>query len=114
MAAKRPALAPEALLGWLGLGRRAGHLIIGVDAVREALQQGRATCVVLAEDASTRARGRLVALARGKGVPLLAGPPAEALARGLGLSGAMAVAVADRSLADGLLSSGAAPPWTED
>ncbi len=114
MAAKRPPRGPEALLGWLGLGRRAGHLVVGVDAVRDALQQGRAVCVVLASDASPRAREKVVALARGKGVALLAGPPSEVLARGLGLSGVMAVAVADRSLADGLLSSGAASPWTED
>jgi ribosomal protein L7Ae-like RNA K-turn-binding protein len=96
------------------MGRRAGHLVVGVDAVRDALQQDRAACVVLAADASPRARERVVRLARGKGVPLLSGPATEALGRGLGLSGVMAVAVADRSLADGLLSSGAAAPWTED
>jgi ribosomal protein L7Ae-like RNA K-turn-binding protein len=114
MAATTPPRGPDALLGWLGLSRRAGHLVVGVDAVRQALQRDQAACVVLARDASPRARERVVRLARGKGVPLLAGPVAEQLGRGLGLSEVMAVAVADRSLANGLLSSGAAASWTED
>jgi len=71
-------------------------------------------CVVLSRDASPRARDKVVRLARGKAVPLLAGPSSEVLSKGLGLSEVMAVAVADRSLADGLLSSGVATPWTED
>ncbi|MEO8030979.1 MAG: ribosomal L7Ae/L30e/S12e/Gadd45 family protein [Gemmatimonadota bacterium] len=96
------------------MSRRAGHLIIGVDSVRQAMQADQVRVVVLARDASARARERIVRLARGKEVPLLAGPDAQIMARGLGLSEVMAVAVADRSLADGLLSSGAATPWTED
>jgi len=85
-----------------------------VDAVREGLQAGRVYCVVLASDASGRARERLVRLAAAKDIPLLAGPEAERLGTGLGLSTVMAVAVADRSLAAGLMNSGAAVPWAED
>jgi ribosomal protein L7Ae-like RNA K-turn-binding protein len=113
-AATTPRPAPDPLLGGLGLSRRAGHLIVGVDAVRQALQHDQVRCVIMARDASERARDKVVRLARGKAIPLLAGPSSESMARGLGLSEVMAVAVADRSLADGLLSSGAATPWTED
>lgn len=82
--------------------------------MRQALQESQVRCVVLARDASPRARDKVIALARGRSIPLLAGPVAEVMGKGLGLSEVMAVAVADRSLADGLLSSGAATPWTED
>ena len=88
--------------------------MVGVDAVRQGLQAGKVHCVVLAADASGRARERLVRLAVAKGIPLLAGPVADRLGAGLGLSTVMAVAVADRSLAAGLMSSGAAVPWAED
>lgn len=88
--------------------------MIGVDAVRESLQAGKVHCVILSADASQRARERLVRLAAGKGIPLLAGPAAERMGAGLGLSTVMAVAVADRSLAAGLMNSGAAVPWAED
>ena len=76
-AAKTPGPAPDPLLGWLGLGRRAGRLVVGVDAVREGLQTGKVHCVILSADASKRARERLVRLASAKGIPLLAGPVAE-------------------------------------
>jgi ribosomal protein L7Ae-like RNA K-turn-binding protein len=88
--------------------------VVGVDAVREGLQAGRVYCVVLAADASGRARERLIRLAEAKEIPLLAGPEAARLGAGLGLSTVMAVAVADRSLAAGLMNSGAAVPWAED
>jgi ribosomal protein L7Ae-like RNA K-turn-binding protein len=88
--------------------------VVGVDAVREGLQTGKVHCVILSADASKRARERLVRLASAKGVPLLAGPAAERMGAGLGLSTVMAVAVADRSLAAGLMNSGAAVPWAED
>jgi hypothetical protein len=55
-----------------------------------------------------------VRLAAAKAIPLLAGPTADRLGAGLGLSTVMAVAVADRSLATGLMNSGAAVPWAED
>jgi len=88
--------------------------VVGVDAVRQGLQTGKVYCVVLAADASHRARERLVRLASAKGIPLLAGPASDRLGGGLGLSMVMAVAVADRSLAAGLMNSGAAEPWAED
>jgi ribosomal protein L7Ae-like RNA K-turn-binding protein len=46
----------SSLLGLLGLGRNAGALVIGADAVHRALQQDRVYCIVLASDASERAR----------------------------------------------------------
>jgi ribosomal protein L7Ae-like RNA K-turn-binding protein len=59
--------------------------------------------VVLAEDASPRARDKVVRLASAKGVPLLAGPSAEAIGVQLGKPPVMAVGVRDRALAGGMV-----------
>jgi ribosomal protein L7Ae-like RNA K-turn-binding protein len=94
----------SSLLGLLGLGRNAGTLVIGADAVHRALQQDRICCVVLAADASGRARDKVVRLARGRQVPLLAGPDADAIGVQLGKPPVMAVGVRDRALASGLVA----------
>lgn len=95
----------SALLRLLGLGRRAGGLVIGTDAVRRALQAGSLQCVVLASDASDRTRDKVVRLARGTQVPLVTGPDAAAIGIQLGKPPVMAVGVRDRALADGLVAS---------
>ena len=93
------------LLRLLGLGRRGGNLVIGVDAVRSQLQAGKLGCVVLAEDASPRAVEKVVRLAAGTKVPLVAGPSAAAIGAQLGKPPVMAVGVRDRALADGIRQS---------
>jgi ribosomal protein L7Ae-like RNA K-turn-binding protein len=93
------------LLGLLGLGYRGRLVVVGVEAVRKELQSGTIRCVVVASDASPRAAEKVVRLARAKGVPLVAGPPAVALGDRLGKPPVMAVGVRDRGLADGILRS---------
>lgn len=51
------------VLGYLGLGIRAGTVVVGVDAVRRALQAREVRCIVVAKDASQRAREKVVRLA---------------------------------------------------
>jgi ribosomal protein L7Ae-like RNA K-turn-binding protein len=94
----------SSLLGLLGLGRNSGALVIGTDAVHRALQHDRLHCVVLASDASARARDKVVRLAQGRDVPLLAGPDAAAIGIQLGKPPVMAVGVRDRALASGLVA----------
>jgi ribosomal protein L7Ae-like RNA K-turn-binding protein len=91
------------LLGLLGLGYRAGRIVVGVDAVRKELQAGKCWCVVVAQDASPRAMEKVVRLANGKGVPLLPGPRAAAIGAQLGKPPVMAVGVRDRALAGGMV-----------
>lgn len=100
---RSPVPGHERLLGLLGLGLRAGRIAVGADAVRKELQAGKCCCVVLAEDASPRARDKVVRLASAKGVPLLAGPSAEAIGVQLGKPPVMAVGVRDRALAGGMV-----------
>ena len=92
----------SSLLGLLGLGERAGRLIVGVDGVRTGLQRGRCQLVVVARDASVRAREKVIRLARARQVPCLRGPEAEAMGRQLGRPPVMVVGVIDPALARGL------------
>lgn len=95
------------LLGLLGLGRRAGAVVIGVDAVRRALQSDQLACVVLASDAGARAEEKVGRLAAGRGVPLVKGPGADEIGARLGKPPVMAVGIRDRALADGIRRSAA-------
>jgi len=91
------------ILGLLGLGLRAGNVVIGVEAVRRELQAGKCWCVVVAEDASPRAAEKVVRLAKAKKVPLVPGPRAAAIGAQLGKPPVMVVGVRDRALARGMV-----------
>jgi len=94
------------LIRLLGLGLRAGRLVVGVTGVRAQLQRDGLSCVVLAADASARTREKVERLARARGVSVLAGPAALDLGAGLGRRPVQAVGVADAGLARGLLRLG--------
>ena len=89
--------------GLLGLGVRAGNVVIGVSGVRARLQQGKLAVVVVAADASARTRDKVERLARARGVPVLAGPVAERLGAQLGRPSVQTVGTGDRALARGLM-----------
>ena len=91
------------LVGLLGLGLRAGTVIIGVEAVRRALQTGECRCLVVALDASQRALEKTARLANARGVPQVGGPPAHELGARLGKPPVMVVGVRDQALADGIV-----------
>ena len=102
----------ERLLALLGLGERGGRVVIGVDGTRAVLQRGDCAVVVLASDASPRAKDKVVALAAGKGVVVIPGPTADELGARLGRPPVHVVAVRDRALAAGLLAAHAARDGT--
>jgi len=89
----------------LGLGLRAGNVVIGVAGVRAGLQRGKISCVVLAADASQRTIEKVARLAAAKQVPVLRGPVANELGAGLGRPPVQAVGVTDPALARGLIAS---------
>ena len=70
------------------------------------MQQGRVVLVVLAGDHARRTDEKVGRLARARGVPLLMGPPASELGKGIGRTAVQAVGVQDRHLADGILREG--------
>lgn len=96
------------VLGLIGLGLRAGHVVVGVDAVRSALQAGKCACVVVANDATPRTQEKVVRLAKAKGVPLVEGPAAGLLGERLGRPPVMVVGIRDRALAAGVQGAAAA------
>ena len=91
------------VLGLLGLGARAGTVVIGVDAVRAALQRGKCRCLVIATDMSPRAVAKVVRLANARGIRMVEGPDADEMGRALGRPPVMVVGVVDNGLAQGIL-----------
>ena len=96
------------VIGLIGLGMRAGHVVVGVDAVRSALQAGKCMCVVVASDATPRANDKVIRLAQAKGVPMVQGPEAALLGERLGRPPVMVVGIRDRALAAGVHGAAAA------
>ena len=90
----------------LGLGVRAGNVVIGVGGVRAGLQRGKLACVVLAADAGPRTMEKVARLAKARDIPVLRGPVAAELGAGLGRPPVQAVGVADPALARGLMAEG--------
>jgi len=56
-------------LALLGIAQRAGAVVKGTDATRRSLRKGEVRLVVLAEDGSETQRGKVLPLARARGVP---------------------------------------------
>ena len=100
------ALNPTKITRLLGIGLRAGNVVIGVAGVRAGLQRGTVYCVVVAADASQRTIDKVVRLAEAKQVPVLRGTDANALGAGLGKPPVQAVGVSDPALARGLTADG--------
>ena len=95
----------ERLTRLLGLGLRAGRVVVGVTGVRAGLQRESVHCVVLAADASARTLDKVARLARARGIPVLRGPVADELGARLGRPPVQAVGVEDGALARGLMTS---------
>jgi ribosomal protein L7Ae-like RNA K-turn-binding protein len=103
------------VLGLLGLGLRAGNVIVGVDGVRTGLRAGQCALIVVAADASPRALEKVVRLAEGRGIPSVVGPRASDIGQRLGRPPVMVVGVCDPALARGIRAAGnKADVGTED
>jgi ribosomal protein L7Ae-like RNA K-turn-binding protein len=89
-------------LGLLGLGLKAGTVVVGTTGVRAALRRGDLALIVLASDLSQRTEEKVARLAHGTGIPVLVGPSARELGLRLGRDEIQAVGVRDPRLADGL------------
>jgi len=89
--------------GLLGLGNRSGSLRVGVEGVRAGLQADEFRCVVVAADATGRVEDKVIRLALGKRVPLVAGPTADRLGAAVGKPPVMVVGVMERALADAVV-----------
>jgi ribosomal protein L7Ae-like RNA K-turn-binding protein len=103
----REATSAGRVLRLLGLGVRAGGVLPGVEGTRALLRRGDCRAVVVASDASPRARQKAVAEAARRGVPVIAGPDAGSLGASLGRPPVMVVGIRDRHLAEGVAAAAA-------
>lgn len=83
----------------MGLGARAGSVIIGTSGVRDGLRSGKVLLVVLAGDHGRRTEEKVARLARGKGVRIVEGPDSMELGRRLGRKTVQALGLLDPNLA---------------
>lgn len=86
----------------LGLGVRAGTVVVGTSAVRRALQKGQLALVVVPRDASERTHDKVIRLALARGVRMVEASTAQALGAVVGRRDVQAVGVRDRDLARGI------------
>lgn len=90
------------LLGLIGLGVRARHVVVGVEQVRMAARRGRLAIAIVAPDASPNSRKKLLPLLAAKRIAVREGPLANTLGAVVGRETAAAIGVTDASLARGV------------
>ncbi len=103
MMGKRPGMRvrprESEALGLLGLARRAGAVVVGVDATRRSLGSGEVRLVVVADDASESQYKKVRNLIRSRGVPVRRVSARDVLGRALGRSPLSVVGVTAGSFA---------------
>lgn len=87
----------DRLLEALGLARRAGRLVVGARAVREAAEKGELRLTVVAADAGGNALDRLGAIRERS--PVVRAVDRRSLGRALGRAAVVAAGVTDAGLA---------------
>ncbi len=87
----------------LGLGFKAGNVIVGTEKVRAAIKKGSARMVVVAADHGERVGDKVVRLAKANDVPVAKVATAEELGRGLGRYRVTVVGIMDEQLAHGIM-----------
>ena len=86
----------------LGLGVKAGTVVIGTAGVRAGLQRDEIALVVVAADASQRTEEKVIRLARAKGIPVSVGASTQVLGQSVGRDSVQTVGVRDRQLANAI------------
>ena len=89
----------------LGLAQRAGHLVLGTHAVKEAARRGELAGVVMAGDATENARKRVLPLLEAVQVPVGWCARSGSLGRSVGRSRIVVVGLRDRGLAGKVLEA---------
>lgn len=98
------------VLQLLGLARRAGHAVVGTQAVKDAADRGELTVVIVAGDATANAWRRLEGTVGDGRVPVVSCGTRESLGRAVGRGGAVVAGVRDRGLGERIESLGADVP----
>lgn len=99
-----PGLEATALQA-VGVARRAGHVVIGTRAVRQAGREGRLAAILVARDASDNARDRFERVRLNTGAELVVCGDRSALGRAVGRGSVAALGVTAPGLADLVLEA---------
>ena len=92
------------LHGRLGIAQKAGLLVSGQDAVRQAVKNGTVVLILLAEDASPRTLKEFTLLAESKGIPWRQGGTRQEFGAALGKPDRAVIAMTDRGFAKSMLA----------
>ena len=82
----------------VGLARRAGYVVVGTRAVREAASRGEVCVVVVARDATANARKRLLSLSGRPDIEVIECGTRGSLGRAVGREEAVVVGIGDQGL----------------
>lgn len=99
MRMKKSRSAKSEALAFLGIAQRAGALVKGNDAVRQALRRREVSFLILAEDGSETQKKKLIPLAEARGVPRKSFGSMNELGAALGHGPVAAVGVMESRLA---------------
>lgn len=90
------------MLRLIGLGIRGRNVVVGVERVREAARKGTLEFAIVAPDASTNSRDKIVPLLQARRINFVEGPTAAELGAAVGREQTAAVGIIDRQLARGI------------
>lgn len=92
----------QRVLRLLGLGVRSRGAIVGVQQVREAAKRNKVVLAIVASDASSNSRDKLVPLLNARRVRFIEVPSAAELGAAVGREQTAVVGIVDRQLAAGV------------
>ena len=88
----------------VGLAMRAGRLVLGTTAVREAAKHGKLSGALIASDATANARNRLFPLLFACGVPVVSCGTSSQLGQAVGKERLVIVGISDAGFASQLMA----------
>lgn len=90
------------VLGLLGLAKRAGKLVVGSQATKEALVRNRLSLLIFSLDAANGTTRKFEMLANQKGIPILRVSSKGPLGRAIGKESVSILGISDESFAAAL------------
>ncbi len=96
-----------AIQGLVGLARRAGQLVWGMDATCRSIQRGESSLVILALDLSDHSRSKIERQVEIAGLPCICAGTCEAIGRIVGKARCGILSVSSADFARGILQK-----WT--
>ncbi|MBQ9708495.1 MAG: ribosomal L7Ae/L30e/S12e/Gadd45 family protein [Firmicutes bacterium] len=91
------------VISYLGLARRAGKLVSGVNTCTVNMAKGRVKLMILAEDISDNSRNKIMKEIRRYNVPYVSWGTIDEMSHAVGSEGRSVFAICDKGFADVIL-----------